>query len=76
MLDSDRPLEALWPLLRTWTDAVCSLPGDAPAPATWIDVMSRLGLWGEAFAARQAALDAYLDQVEELLEDWARANGA
>ena len=75
MLAGDRPLEALWPLLRTWTAAIDLLPADAPALAVWREALERLGLWGEAFPARQAALDAYLDQVEELLEDWARANG-
>lgn len=76
MLDSDRPLDGLWPLLRTWTDAVSLLPEDSPSHEPWKDAMSRLGLLGDAFSEREAALDAYLDQVEELLEDWARLNGA
>ena len=76
MLDSDQPLGVLWPLLRTWTQAVSLLPEDSPANEPWKDAVIRLGLLGEAFPSREAALDAYLDQVEELLEDWARENGA
>jgi hypothetical protein len=76
MMDSDRSIEALWPLLNTWTDAVSLLPGEAPSQAAWVEAMSRLGLWGDSFSAKEAALDAYIDQVEELLEDWSRANGA
>jgi hypothetical protein len=76
MLDSDQPLGVLWPLLRTWTEAVSLLPEDSPAHEPWKDAVTRLGLLGEAFPSREAALDAYLDQVEELLEVWARENGA
>jgi hypothetical protein len=76
LLDSQQPLEVLWPLLRTWTDALRRYPGDTPLHQPWKEAMSRLGLVGEAFSEKEAALDAYLDQVEELLEDWARANGA
>ena len=76
ILDGDRPLDVLWPLLHTWTDAVSLLPGDSPAHKTWEAAMTRLGMMETGFAGKVAALDAYLDQVEELLEDWARANGA
>jgi len=76
MLDSDQPLGVLWPLLHTWTEAVSLLPEDSPAHEPWKDAVTHLGLLGEAFPSREAALDAYLDQVEELLEDWARENGA
>jgi hypothetical protein len=75
-LDSEQPLGGLWPLLRTWTEAIRLLPGDSPTREPWKDAITRLGLLGEAFSAREAALDAYLDQVEEILEDWARTNGA
>ena len=76
MLDSDQPLGVLWPLLRTWTQAVSILREDSPAHEPWMEAVTRLGLLGEAFPSREAALDAYLDQVEELLEVWARENGA
>ena len=76
ILDSVQPIDVLWPLLRTWTDAVSLLPGDFPAYGPWKSAITRLGLLGDAFSEREAALDAYLDQVEELLEDWARVNGA
>jgi hypothetical protein len=76
MLDSGQPLDVLWPLLRTWTDAISLLPGDSLLYQPWKEAMSRLGLMGEALSEKAAALDAYLDQVEELLEDWGRANGA
>jgi hypothetical protein len=76
MLDGEQPLGILWPLLRTWTQAVSILPEDSPAHGPWKEAVTHLGLLGEAFPSREAALDAYLDQVEELLEDWARENGA
>jgi len=76
ILDSDQPLGVLWPLLHTWTKAVGLLPEDSRAHGAWKDAITRLGLLGKAFTEREAALDAYLDQVEELLEAWARENGA
>jgi len=75
LLGSDKLQAAIWPLLRTWTQAVGALPADAPAQAQWREAMGQLGLIGEAFAERVAALDAYLDTIEETLDRWARANG-
>jgi hypothetical protein len=76
ILEGDQPLDVLWPLLHTWTDAISLLPGDAPAHEPWQKAVTELGLLGDGLPDREAALDAYLDQVEELLEDWARENGA
>jgi hypothetical protein len=76
ILASQQPLGVLWPLLRTWTEAVGILAEDSPALEPWREAVTRLGLLGEAFPQREAALDAYLDQIEELLDDWARENGA
>jgi hypothetical protein len=72
----ERPQDMLWPLLRSWTSAVQLLPPEHPAQAGWRAALERLGLLGEGFPERVAALDAYLDAVEETLEEWARANGA
>jgi len=75
-IESDTPLVALWPLLRTWTLAVSLLPADADPIFPWQNAMLYLGLKGEAFNERVEALDFFLDLVDEILEDWARANGA
>jgi hypothetical protein len=75
ILESDQPQAALWPLLRTWTLAVGALPVDAPARATWQDAVRQLGLVGETFTERVAAMDSYLDTIEERLDRWARDNG-
>ena len=75
MLDGQSPHDALWPLWRTWTHLICALPGDSTHRAAWQTAGERLGLLGEPFNEKIEALDAYLDQVEELLESWGRANG-
>lgn len=75
ILRGEQPQAVLWPLLRTWTMAVDALPVDAPARAAWQAAFERLGLQGSAFEERIAALDAYLDQVEETLEKWAEEMG-
>lgn len=76
ILDSDQPMAVLWPLLRTWTKAVSFSKRDSSARDQWNQAVNQLGLLGEAFPERVTALDAYLDQVEELIDEWARENGA
>ncbi len=76
LLESEHPLTCLWPLWHTWTQMVSVLPEGSLQSKPWQAAGEHLGLLGGAFANRVAALDAYLDQVEEILEDWARANGA
>jgi hypothetical protein len=75
ILKKDQPMAALWPLLRTWTDAARVLPSGAAGLEGWKQACQQLGLLGPAFAGRIAALDAYLDLVEETLEQWAHKNG-
>jgi hypothetical protein len=72
----ERPQDILWPLLRTWTHTVQLLPEDSEARLAWTEALQRLGLLGSGFSGRVSALDAYLDTVEEILDEWARANGA
>ena len=67
---------ALWPLLHTWTLAAIACGRDAPAREPWRQACEQLGLAGAGFAERLEALDAFLDLVDETLEDWAKANGA
>jgi hypothetical protein len=75
ILNSPTSQDALWPLWRTWTHILCALPADTPQRAAWQKAGEQLGLLGAAFAEKIAALDAYLDMVEEILENWARENG-
>jgi hypothetical protein len=76
ILQREQGQAVLWPLLRTWTDAALLLPEEAPERASWREAGLHLGLLGPAFGERVAALDAYLDQIDETLENWARENGA
>lgn len=69
MLDSDKPCSALWPLLHTWTLAVDSLP--EPAATAWQAACGQLGLAADGMGVRVEALDAFLDEVEALLDDLA-----
>ena len=74
-LFSDHPEAAAWILLRTWTLALSSLPPDAPQHTAWENACQDCGLGGNAFKQRLAALDVYLDSVEETLDLWAQKNG-
>jgi hypothetical protein len=71
-----QPLAILWPMLRTWTQAIGLLPEGAPERDGWRQAFETLGLLGKPFNERVQAFDAYLDMIEETLENWGRENGA
>jgi hypothetical protein len=75
-LSQQQPEAILWPLLHTWTLAALHLDEVAPGYQGWQQVCQGLGLYGVASGEKLAALDAFLDLVEETLEDWAVKNGA
>lgn len=66
-------IDALWPLLHTWTFSALALP---PAELQgWQAAMTQLGLTGESFAEKVQGLDHFLDEVEILLDDIASSHG-
>ena len=75
LLEGEHPQNCLWPLWHTWTHIIASLPTDSAQRGAWQSAGEQLGLLGEAYASRVEALDAYLDQIEEILEQWGRENG-
>jgi hypothetical protein len=75
LAEGGQPGAALWPLLRTWTDAACALPPGGEHELAWRDALTPLGLAGPAFEDRLAGLDAYLDSIEELFEGWKKERG-
>jgi hypothetical protein len=76
LLESSQPQTVLWPLLRSWTLTAASLPASDEHLVDWRSSLEKLNLTGRGFAERVAALDAYLDMVDETQEQWAIANGA
>lgn len=73
-LHADSPAAAMWTMLHSWTRAAAVLGDDSACLPGWRNALEDLGL-GTGFAQRLEPLDAYLDSVDETLEDWARANG-
>ncbi len=67
LLESEQPETAAWPLLHTWTLMAQTMPSQVDA---WQAAVTPLGWMGPAFAARLNGLDAYLDRVDLLLEQW------
>ena len=76
LIDREAFQDVLWPLLNTWSRLAALLSPESESVSAWRQAFMVLGLIGDAFADRLAALDAYLDTIEELLEAWARENGA
>ena len=73
MLEGENPLAALWPLIHTWTLAVESLNGDHLK--FWQTAVTELGLLGSGFEERVQGLDQYIDGIEILLDELAKASG-
>lgn len=73
MLESEKPIAALWPLLHTWTSAVDVLPDLAANP--WRTACGQLGLTAVGIEERLEGLDHFLDEVEVLLDDLAGQYG-
>jgi hypothetical protein len=69
------PEVSIWLALRTWTQAAALLPAGADALVPWQSVLSATGLDGPGFSSRLDAFDAYLDGLEETLDEWGAANG-
>ena len=73
MNESDNGLAALWPLIHTWTLAATVLPEEKIKG--WQAACATLGLVGVGFGEKVEGLDAFLDEVEILLDEVATANG-
>ncbi len=70
-----QPAPAAWLALRTWTQAAALLPLDFPDFTAWQSAIETIGLAGAGFSARLDAFDAYLDHLEEALDEWGKASG-
>jgi hypothetical protein len=75
MLSGPQPLTILWPFLLTWTETTALLLPDSPARQAWQVAATHLGLLGPGFAQKVAALDAFLDTIDEILDMWAQKTG-
>lgn len=79
LLEAGRPDAVLWPLLRLWTrtlEALPANPAETSHRAEYESSLAACGLSEQAQAARCGQLEAFVDQVDELLETWAGRNGA
>jgi hypothetical protein len=67
MILSEQPESLMWPLLHSWTLMAQTMPSQA---GQWQAACEKLGLMGPQFERRLDMLDAYLDELEILLEKW------
>ncbi len=74
-IDGNQAQAILWPLFNTWTLAASKLPASDSGFQTWRDACQRLGIAGAEFRERVAALDAFLEQVEDALYEWEQVHG-
>jgi hypothetical protein len=70
---TETPAAALWIILRTWCAALECLPAAHPSRPSFGELCRMLLL--DPLEQRLEALDAYLDTVEERMENWAKQNG-
>jgi len=75
MFGSGETKAILWPLLNTWTMAASVLSASNPAFQGWRDTCQKLELLSDDLSERVAALDAFLDQVDEAIFGWEQTYG-
>ena len=67
-LQGETPYSLLWALLLTWTLAAAALP--ASRRGDWESACRGMGLSGPSFAEKVSLLDAFLDEIDEILDGW------
>jgi hypothetical protein len=75
LANSNDPTFMVWPLLRTWLDIHLALPEPSSRIETWDSFLAALGLSDTVRDQKTEALDAYLDNLEVLIESWAHTYG-
>lgn len=76
LAESGQPEHAMWPLLQTWLDIQLASPKSHPSGPTYEGLLSALHLSEQDASQKTEALDAYLDNIEILIEDWAGNYGS
>ena len=75
LLASERPPDALWPILWQWTQVAQSMEVGSPAYHKWQDVSKKVGTIGKRFEQRLEKLDALLEIIEDVLTVWGHSQG-
>lgn len=75
VLSSDNPQAAMWVLLWVWSRMVELLPMRSVEYKEWHEFCAQANLDRSHFQERLAALDAYLEVVEDTLDEYAQLNG-
>lgn len=75
LIASDSPEQSAWVLLRTWLDVRLAFEESKPDKPTWENCLSTLGLTKESASQKTEALDAYLDNLEVIIEAWSDEYG-
>ena len=70
MGDSGEAEAALWPLLEVWLAVRQAIPHPDESLKAWNDCLQTLHLVEEHQSQKTAALDSFLDTVEQVIEDW------
>lgn len=79
LAEAGRPDAAVWPLLVVWDRAITALEGHGrsePHRPAWSDARLRLQLADASRRSRGEDLEAYLDHIETVIENWAEEAGA
>ena len=71
----EHPIAALWILLRSWTDAVLQFEPGSSGLEAWNSACQILHLDEDNFNKCASEMDSLLDSVEEILDQWGKANG-
>ena len=70
MLESGNHQAASWMMLETWLQAVKVLWQKPVQREIWLTLLNELGFEPKTYEAHTAALDAFLDISEQILDEY------
>lgn len=76
IIKSTKPVNALWPLLVTWTEIISILPDRNDLQLPWIKALTTLGFAGKDYLIRLAAFDSFLELCETLVMGESTSGGS
>ncbi|KUK46353.1 MAG: hypothetical protein XD73_0774 [Anaerolinea thermophila] len=72
---NERPDEALWVLLWTWSNVMHILPRKTAEVKDLKDICQEINLSQDTFPTRLEQLDTYLDALDTTIDDWKNISG-
>jgi hypothetical protein len=76
LAESGQPEYVIWPMLQLWLDIQLVSAKTLPSGDVYNDFLTSLHMTEKDISQKEEALDAFLDNIELLIEDWSKNYGS